>query len=64
MNIVGYYGEKRSTDKPQKRKILRKIKAEICSRNMANPDMEKAARSQKRVLAIKYVQLLLIGSCI
>ena len=48
--FLGYNGEKRSFDKPQKRKVLRKIKAEICSQNMLNPDMEKAARTRKRVL--------------
>ena len=50
--FVGYNGEKRSMDKPQKRKVLRKIKAEICSQNISNPEMEKAARSRKRVLEL------------
>ena len=48
--VLGYNGEKRSFDKPQKRKVLRKIKAEICSQNILNLEMEKAARSRKRVL--------------
>ena len=36
-------------DRPEKRKVLRKIKAEICSQNMLNPEMEKAARLRQRV---------------
>jgi hypothetical protein len=47
--FVGYNGEKKSMDRPQKRKVLRKIKAEICSQNMLNPAMEKAARSRERM---------------
>ena len=51
--VLGYNGEKRSFDAPQKRKVLRKIKAEICSQNISNLEMEKAARSRKRVLLNK-----------
>lgn len=51
-----YNGVKRGLDNPQKRKILRQIKTDIYTKNMSDPDMEKAARTRKLLVPLDDVR--------